>query len=95
MRKNKQSIELPNKGCPLKGDDGCILKDKEFLKVALNAINDYEKEHGTPPPIEPKFVQFLKEMNEATNEDGVTVNEYKNKHILKFNNGDYSIFFNK
>ena len=95
MKKKTQMVELPNKGCPLRSKEGCILKDKEFIKIALESIDNYEKEHGTPPPIEPKFVQFLKEMDEATNEDGTTVSDYKNKHILKFNNGDYSIFFNK
>jgi hypothetical protein len=96
FKKNTNSIiDLPDINArPIRGEDGSVLADSQFIDVALNTVDSYEKANQSPTPIAPNFIQFLREMKQAIT-SGVTATQYKNNHIVKTNGGDYSIFFQK
>ena len=70
------------KSRPITDDKGRVLNDLELITVALDNIDKYEEETGEAAPVEPQFVQFMREAKEAceTNEDFM---KYRKQHIAQ------------
>ena len=83
MRKTNSPIDtISIKSRPLKRNNK-VLDDYELAKASVKAIDDYTKRYGTPPKIQPKFVEWLREgVKYVDNKEG-TFNQYKDKYIFK------------
>lgn len=66
----------------LKNKSGKVLNDGELVEKCLEKIEEFTSETGQPPPIEPKFCQWLKECKEYIESGGDAVS-FKKKNVLK------------
>lgn len=73
---------------PIKDDNGHVLTDYELATETLKKIEDYTKATNKPSPIEPQFVEWLREGVRYVNEGKGTFVDYKNSSIFK-EFGDY------
>ena len=72
--------------------NGKMLNDKGFINLALTKITEYEDKTGRAAPINPNFVQWLKDAKTAM-DNGVNIVKFKEKTIQK-SVPDYSILVN-
>lgn len=67
---------------PLKHKNGDVLNDVELCRQAVKNIDDYSKQYGKPPNIDPKFVSWLRQaVNYCAN--GGDIKTYKEQYIYK------------
>lgn len=81
-KKNSPIDTMSIKTRPLKRGNH-ELNDYELAKESLRAIDEYTKRYGTPPKIQPKFVEWLRDgVKYVDNQQGNFV-DYKERHVLK------------
>lgn len=73
---------------PLKDSEGNVLNDYELAKECLGKIDDYTRITNKPSPIEPRFVEWLRDGVRYVDEGKGTFVDYKNSSIFK-EFGDY------
>lgn len=77
------SIDLTQlKSRPLKSGDR-ELNDEELASVALDKIGDYQLRTGSPAPVDPKFVEWLREGASYVKEGKGSFVDYKKATVLK------------
>lgn len=77
------SIDLTQlKSRPLKSG-GKELNDEELASVALDKIGDYQLKTGSPAPVDPKFVEWLREGASYVKEGKGSFSDYKKATVLK------------
>lgn len=69
--------------------NGKMLNDKGLINLALTTIKEYEDKTGSAAPINPNFVQWLKDAKSAI-DNGENIVKFKEKTIQK-TVPDYSI----
>lgn len=72
-----------NTSRPLRDEKGNICFDYEFAQMALDKISKYKSENKTPPQINPKFVEWLKEGVDFVKTGKGTFTDYKSQNIVK------------
>lgn len=83
MKTSNSPIDTANiKSRPLKKGNH-VLNDYELAKESLKAVDDYTKRYGTPPKIQPKFIEWLREGVKYVDEKQGNFTQYKEKHIYK------------
>ena len=85
MARKSSSIDtMAIKGRPIRhGRDNSVLNDYELAKESLKAIDDYTKRYGTPPKIQPRFVEWLRDGVKFVEEKQGSFVDYKEQRVLK------------
>lgn len=83
MRTNNSPIDTANiKFRPIKKGNH-VLNDYELAKESLKSIDDYTRRYGTPPKIQPKFVEWLRDGVKYVDNKQGSFSQYKEKYIYK------------
>lgn len=75
---------------PIKDDTGRTLSDYELATETLKKIDDYTRITKKPSPIEPRFVEWLREGVKYVDEGKGTFVDFKQTSIYKEFGDDYA-----
>lgn len=67
----------------IKDEDGKELLDNELISLAVEKIDSYIVDNGTPPPqLDANFIEWLRDAKTAI-DAGTNIVEYKNSTVVK------------
>lgn len=79
--KNTYTSDIKSR--PLRNKKGIKINDYQTACYGLKCIEKYEKENGTPAPIEPKFKEWLEEGVKFVESGKGNFTQYKRKTIIR------------
>lgn len=81
--KSNSNTSVDIKSRPILNENGSVLNDYELAKVATKYVDDYAKSTGAIAPLDPKFVQWLRDGVKYVDEGKGTFVDYKNNSVYK------------
>ena len=83
ISKNDQALILRDAiSRPLRDKSGNIMSDKELIIKAVEALAEHEKKYDSLPPVDPRFVEWLRGAAEEI-KAGRSLASYKRRTIYR------------